>query len=406
MSYFSTINFPPANMGAFGDLEVSEITPLIQWSFATGYRDQLITSSSSGGTVDTLNGRLRWQTSTGASDYAIAQSTRPAAYRAGQGITARFTPTWATSATDSIQYFGMGTTEDGYFFGYSGSNFGIIHRASTIDTFISQSAWNGDTCNGSGPSGVTLNHTYGTPLMVKYPYLGYGNALFYVQNPTSSAWIHCHTIQYANSSALPQVSNPNLSVYGEVRNAGNTTNLTMYLGSVGVFLDGPREYLGPQYAVDATKTTITAEVPVITIKSATVINGVKNRALARLRSVSYAADAGASPNSVGISTLRIKKTATVSSGTAYMPVDSFATSGDGGTSLTGSNSVMSWDTGSAALSGGYSIFNALVAKNTSTFIDCTPFNIFIAPGEILTFSISAVSSIQASVAINWQEDVQ
>lgn len=399
MSYFSTIEFPEGQLGAFGDFQVMNLNALLHWSFATGLRDQLIvTSSINAATVDTNLARLRVQSGTSSSGSAIVQSAKPASYRPGQGITARFTPIWSTFAPNSMQYFGMGTNENGYFFGYSGSNFGIIHRNNSVDNFISQSTWNGDVCNGSGSSGFNWDKTKGVPMMVKYPYLGYGNIDFWVQNPSNSKWIPCHTIKYANSSATTQLSNPSLSIYGQVLNAGNTSNLTMFLGSAGVFLDGIREFLGPQYGADSTRATVTTEVPILNIKCSTVINGVNNRGLARLRAVTFVSDGGN-----GVSVCRMKKGSALT-GAVYYPVD--GTTGDQGTSLTGSNSIMSFDTGSTALSGGKTLFNTAVSRNSSTTVDMTPFNIFVAPGEVLTFSMNAGASATCVVAVNWQEDVQ
>ncbi len=38
-------------------------------------------------------------------------------------------------------------------------------------------------------------------------------------------------------------------------------------------------------------------------------------------------------------------------------------------------------------------------------IDLTPLDLFIAPGEIMTFSASAVANTTVGVSVNWSEDI-
>jgi hypothetical protein len=400
MSYFSTIEFPPSNKSAFGDLEVAFITPLVHWSFATGLRNQLTTTSSvSTGVADTLGGRLRLQTGTNSAGSAIAQSTKPASYRPGQGIICRFTAIWLTSAANSTQIFGAGNDQNGYFYGYSGTSFGIIHRNGGADTFIPQTTWNGDICDGTGVSGFNWNEATGVPLMIKYPYLGYGNITFWVQNPDTSAWILTHTIKYANTSASTQLSNPSLSLYGQVVNTGSTTNLTMYVGSAGMYLAGEKEYLGPMYGFDNSKATITTETSIIALKSCTSINGVTNRGISRIRSVSFAGTAASA-----IITCRIKRGATLGGVPAFSGID--GTTVDNGVTLTAANSIISRDIAGTTVTGGTILFNSLIAFNTSVEIDMTPYDLYIAPGETLVISMTSTASATVACAVNWQEDVQ
>jgi len=408
MSIFSQynntqLNFNPANLGAFGDLEVAGLTPLLQWAFVTGLRDQLGTATTANSaTVDTVTGKLRLQSGTNAAGSAIYQSVKPAAYRPGQGLTWRGTPTWVGGAASSRQFIGFGNTVDGYFLGYLNTAFGFLHRIGSSDAdFVAQTSWNGDKCDGTGPSGFTWDKTKGVPCMFKIPYLGHGNVTLWVQNPTTSAWILCHTLQYANSSASPQVTNPSLSLYAESVNAGNTGNLVSYITCAAVLLDGPRDYIGANFATDNGKSTITTQTNVLTLKNCTSVNGVTNRAMGRIRSISFAYDGGN-----GRSTLRAIKNTTLGGSPSFSAISGTVTDTGVATTLTAAQSIMSVDTAGTTVSGGIVIFSGVCARNAGFDIDLVPYNIFMAAGETLTFAMTCSASGDVSVAVNWQEDTQ
>jgi hypothetical protein len=349
------------------------------------------------GVADTNLSRLRLQTGVGAAGSASFTSIRIARYRAGEGMVARFTAVWATSAASSTQVIGVGGAQVGYFFGYNGTAFGISLRNGGSDGWIAQTAWNGDKCDGTGASGFNWNKTLGNVMQIKYPYLGYGDITFWVENSSDGSWILCHTIKYANSSAEVQVSNPSFPFFANVVNSGSTTNLTMYCGSVGVFLSGEREFLGAQWATDSLKNTITTEANLLNLRNCTTYNGVTNSGLIRLRALSAATD-----NGNGLATIRLKTGVTIGGSPSFSPIN--GSTADQGVTITSGNSISSVDVAGTGTTGTL-IFNLCLARNTNVNYDLTPFNIFIAPGQTLTVTAfsSAAASIQA--ALNWNEDV-
>lgn len=142
--------------------------------------------------------------------------------------------------------------------------------------------------------------------MIQYPYLGYGDVKFFVQNPNDGRWILAHIIKYANTVTTTQAGNPNLFFYGFNVNSGNTSNITMYCGSVGVFITGHRSYIGsPRWAMDAGKLSLAAstDTNLLSIKNATTYNGVANRSLVRLHSLSVGSNTSTGSRNV---TLKIR----------------------------------------------------------------------------------------------------
>jgi len=382
---------------AFNDLITVNPTPVVQLDFVYGINSQTGSSSvNTTGVVDTNASRLRLQSGVGAAGAATYQSMRIARYRAGQGMLARFTGVFTTSAADSTQVIGVGNANIGYFFGYNGTAFGISLRNGGSDSWIAQTAWNGDKCTGTGPSGFNWNKTYGNVMQIVYPFLGYGSITFWVENPTDGSWILCHTIQYPNTTDSVQVSNPSFPFFANCTNAGSTTNLIMYVGSVGVFLTGQRDYLGSQWSIESLKNSITTEANLINIKNCTTYNGVTNSGLIRLRSISCVSD-----NGNGAGTIRLKKGVTIGGSPSYTPIN--GSTADAGVTITSGNSVASYDVVGTGVTG-VTFFNLCMARNSNAWYDLTPFNLFIAPTEVLTVTAFCAASATMQVALNWNED--
>jgi len=388
-----------SNVSAFGDMVVVNNTPVVQLDFVYGINTQTGTTSiNTTGVADTNTKRLRLQSGVGAAGAATFTSIRIARYRAGQGMMARFTGVWTNNAANSTQVVGVGSAGTGYFFGYNGTAFGLSRRIGGTDNWTAQTAWNGDQCNGTGASGFNWNKTFGNVMMIRYPYLGYGDITFWVQNQATGAWILCHTIQYTNTTASVQVDNPSMPFYANVTNDGSTTNLLMYVGSVGIFLSGNREYLGAQFATDSLKNTITAETNLLNIRNCTTYNTVTNTGLIRLRSLSCATD-----NGNGLATIRLKTGVTIGGTPIYAPIN--GTTADNGVTITAGNSIVSADVAGTGVTGGTTIFNVCLTRNSNFSIDLTPFNLFLSPTQILTVTGFSVASASIQVALNWNEDI-
>jgi hypothetical protein len=406
MTYINSIKFDPSNMSAFGTLETAEPTPVFQGDWVYGLNTQVWQSAFASGTgavVDTDSARLRIQSGTSSNGYAYILPRRAVRYRAGQGQVAKFTPIFTAGSANNIQFWGMANVvsnaiTDGYGFMYNGTSFGIGHyiRSAPV-AFTAQANWNGDICAWYDP-------TKGTPVMIKYPYLGFGDIEFFLQEPTTGRWILCHVIRYANTVATTQLANPTLHFMGYTLNSGNTSNKIMYCGSVGIFISGLRSYIGnPKWATDTTKTGITTEALAFSIKNCTSYNGVANRGLIRIHSVGV----GTNTNTYGV--LRFRIGATITGTPVYNPVNGTSSQTGGnndGVTLTNANSIASVDTAGAMTAGsGTYIWNMPIGSQSSQIVDVTPFEIFVAPGEILSLSLTAAANLACNVSINWSEDI-
>lgn len=400
MSYFRQIEFSPEQLSAFGALETGELTPVIQIDFVYGINSQAgVGTTLNSATVDTSNNRLRLQTGTNTAGSAVFSTIRPAKYRAGQGMVARFTGAFTTGAANSTQILGAGTSTDGYFFGYNGTAYGILHRNNGSDTWIPQASWNGDKLDGTGHSGLVIDPTLGNVYQIKYPYLGYGNILFFVLDPVSAHFTLVHTIRYPNTTTAVQLGNPNLFFYGQAVNSGNNTNLTTYCGSVGFFISGIRSYIaGAKWAADNYKTSISTETVLFNLRNATTYNTKTNRSLIRLHTLTVGAAGTA--NRLGV--VRLYTAATIGGSPSFTPVN--GSTADNGVTITSGNSVASVDT-AGTTSAGLKTFNQSFGIPGTGMIDLTPFELFIAPGQTLSVTAFASGSSDIGAGLSWSEDV-
>ena len=394
--------YSPATASAFGTPESEGLTPSVQGDFVYGLNVQIwqpAVTSGTGATVDTNDGNLRIQSGTDAAGYAYILSERAVKYRAGQGCKLRITPLFTTGVADSLQLWGVGAVvsnapHDGYFFGYNGVDYGIVHyaRGAIVGSFVTQANWNGDPC-------PWLDQTKGTPVQIVWPYLGYGNVYFMIQDPNTGYWILAHTIRYANNYATTQLSNPSLFVMGFTKNIGNTTNLTMTAGSAGAFVSGTRSYAAnPRWSAKNFKAAVTTETSIMAIKNATTYNGVSNRGDIRLLGISVSGSANS-----GIASFDLVWDPTLGGTPAFSPIA--GSTADNGVTITSGDSIASKDIAGTTITGGSRRFSVTLDNPNSQIIDLVSEDLFVVPGQILAVGGTSSLSLTMGVSLNWSEDI-
>ena len=403
--------FDSAYLSVLSTLETAELTPLIQLDFVYGINTQtgFTAASGAGAAVSTSLGALTVLSGTASNGYAVFSSVQSAKYRAGQGIVTRFTTTFGTPTIGNTQLVGAGSVVsgapyDGCFFGYNGVTFGIFLYAGGVQTFVPQSSWNGDTCIARNPvnfSKFSLTQQNGNEYMIKYPFLGYGNINFYVQNALTSRFILVHVIQSANAISVPLNTNPSLAFIAESFNSASiTTGVTIYTGCVGFFVSGIDSHKSsPKWAIDNNKSGISTETCIVNLKNCTSYNGVANRSLMRLTAISLASASGSA--SSAISVFRLKWNAIIGGTPSFACIS--GTTSDHGATITSGNSIASYDTAGTTVSGGQYRFNV---SNTigQQIIDLTPFELFVIPGDILSVTAYGTTSSAIGVSLNWTDD--
>lgn len=145
---------------AFGEMSVAELTPIIQLQFPYSVNPRLITSTTEGSGAATVSGSLL-TCSTGAttaSDVHLS-SAREAKYHPGQGSLTRFTAIYQADGTaGTTAVAGYGNVEDGFFFGYNGAAFSVLHRSDGNKEFRTLTFTTGAVTT-SGTITITLDGT-------------------------------------------------------------------------------------------------------------------------------------------------------------------------------------------------------------------------------------------------------
>ena len=393
---------------AFGEISVAEVTPVIQLDFVYGVNDVTTKTSTTGtGTVSNGNGMVSASTGASASSSAVVYSSRNLKYRPGQGALIRFTALFTTGVANSRQVAGMGfpSLDDGLFFGYDGTDFSICNVKNSVWDCVPQASWNVDVMDGTGgvtnPSGMLLDPTKGQVYQIKYQYLGFGCLQFYLEAKESGDFVLVHIIKYANTNTVPSLYNPSMPLLWAAVNTTNTSDLIVKGASGMAGVEGHVRYLGPRHGESNTRTTVTTQIAAFTLKNATTYNTILNGGLVRVRSITFGSNTGGAGN--GVTYLRIVKDATLGGTPVYTPHD--GSTSDNGTTITNGNSVVSVDTAGTTVTGGNVEWNGIVAVGNSMAADVTELDLYIAPGETLTFAIESTQSATVGVGMTWSEDL-
>ena len=124
----STLSSAPSK-SAFGEQIGVIMTPQFQYCSQYGkLNNEIITSYNSNGTNTSSGGLVSVGINTTNGAYSIMQSKRLITYNPGQGGCARFTCSFNAGVASSTQLAGVGNSFNGFFFGYNGTQFGILRR--------------------------------------------------------------------------------------------------------------------------------------------------------------------------------------------------------------------------------------------------------------------------------------
>ena len=128
----STVQLGGTSTSAFGRLLVTESEPMVQAYGNRVYDTRVWQRTSYNGNlannITTASGMAIVTNSTGAIAYADLRSRTVLSYQPGISADAKFTAIFSTPKTGILQYVGIINNEEGLAFGYSGLNFGILHR--------------------------------------------------------------------------------------------------------------------------------------------------------------------------------------------------------------------------------------------------------------------------------------
>lgn len=377
-----------AQKSAFGDMLVAQIDTLIQLQFNYGLLSTYVNTATTGsGSCTSSDNFAVAQSGAASSSSATITSIDRLHYQPGQGMVGMFTAVYTNAVTGNTQIVGVGNEQDGFFFGYNGTSFGILHRNNLVDTWIDQSSWNYDTFDGTGSSGVTLDPTKGNVFKIQFQWLGFGAINFFIENQNTGTFTQVHQIKYANQNTSTSLANPSLQLYIESKNTTNTTNITTKTPSMCAYVEGQVNNIDTRFSVDASASISTSEVNLMSVQNRTTFQTKTNQTMMLPDMLGiYNAGAGGSD-----AEFYVYMNADLGGSPVFTPVSP-------------NLSVAEYDTAGTTISNGRLIFTFHLGGGQTENIYLSDFNIKLAPGETLTIGAKSLSgSKDLHCALSWQE---
>lgn len=380
-------------LSAFGLAKVQEDYPQIQLDFRHGLSSRFTQSTVTGtGTITAYSSSNLAFISTGASTNSSANlsSLRCLKYSGGQGGNIMFTGIFSSGVAGNTQVYGCGTSMYGFFFGYNGTQFGVLWRQNGVDNWISQSNWNVDKMDGTGPSAQVINPQKGNVYRITFQWLGFGMVTFMMEHTLSGTFVPVHRIQYANTYLLPTVNDPSFPMYIQSTNTTNATNVAIQSTCFAAMLEGTPVFLGLTFGIDNTKTmTTTTLTNIITLKCKTTLNAetLMHHIPVLMKMLSI------STNGNKPATVYLIASATLGGTPSYTDISTV-------------DSVISYDTNGTTVTGGTQIAAFAFASADSRTISLNDLNFILYPGTLLTCAakLPATGSTDVTCCLTWQED--
>ena len=224
------------NVDAFGRIRVSNPLTIFDSKNIMSQNTLFNSTTANDGTVSyTANkSTVNLNVTEAASSKTVRQSNRVMSYQPGKSLLIFNTFVMNEPTTNLKQKVGLFDANNGIFFTADGTTLKIVRRTYTsgaaVDTEISQSSWNGDTLNGSGASGFTLNAAASNILFIDIEWLGVGAVR--VGFVINGQLITAHTFYNANSLTTVYMQTANLPIRYEIERAGTLTAGTYTLQQI------------------------------------------------------------------------------------------------------------------------------------------------------------------------------
>lgn len=197
-----SVDFTGVNKDAFNRLRIS--SPFTLFDSSHRYRDNgsWDTWTQNGAETAVYNSEgyvdITIPSGTGSPGYHIVRETKKVfPYQPGKSLLVLNTFVFAAGQSGLIQQVGYNTEEgDGILLRKNNSTLSFVKYFNGAETEVTQSSWNIDPMNGSGPSGLTLNSNNVQILWMDFEWLGAGTVrIGFVIN---GEFIHCHSFHHAN----------------------------------------------------------------------------------------------------------------------------------------------------------------------------------------------------------------
>jgi hypothetical protein len=387
---------------AFGETLVGQLHPIFYGSFeyTVDNTTQNINTVQGSGTVGQSQAMAVVGTGTTIGSTALLQSKQHAKYHAGLGGMARFTGLFSEPVVGTEQFIGIlgetssnGTTfSDGFSVGYDGTEFGFYRFQDNTIKSVPQNEWNLDRMDGTGPSGMVLDHQKLNVYFIQFQYLGAGAISLHIEDEFTGEMVKVHNLLYANLNTIPSVFNPNFHFTMFCRNKLTTSNVECKSASYAYFIEGKTDYTEihqPHFATGIQqKLTVTSEVAIVTLRNKLKYAGKSNFIDILIQGLTGSVESSAANN---LANLRLIRNTTLGGAPSYSDINT-------------TDSVIEMDTSGTTVTGGQELISVpLAGKNDKESRDITGLRIVLNPGDTLTISGSSENSSTLRAGILWKE---
>lgn len=307
------------NLDAFSRLRVSspktifdssflyDLLPLVYGQVATGggsiTHAPLVSSAQM--TVNTVSGAV-----------AIMQSYTYHRYLPGKSQAVLMTQVLGAAVTNVVKRCGYFDSNDGIYLEQNGTtDVAIVRRTSTsgsaVNNRVVQADWNIDKLDGTGASGLTLDLSKASILVIDLQWLGMGRVR--VGFDIDGKIIYTHQFLNANSLTVPYMKTGTLPIRWEISNIGTSSGTSMYATCSAVLSEGGDESdasYGFSVSNSADVSVGTTRTGLIAIRPSLTYDGITNRIQISLKEFSVISGA----NSILVELIYKPTTLTVTGG--------------------------------------------------------------------------------------------
>lgn len=214
-------------------------------------------------------------------------------YQPGKSLAIGMTFVMPTQQVGTKMQGGYYDDDNGFFLEVKdASTVQMVRRTKTsgsvVDNVVLQKDWNGDTLDGNGASGITMDFTKGQILRIDLQWLSVGRIrmCFDIDGVLHLA----HEFLVANVLSVPSTTTANLPVRWLIENtAAVASTKSMLAICTSVFNEGgDASELGHPFTGGngvTTRTVSTVPYPICSIRPATTLNSITNRSLIRIETI-------------------------------------------------------------------------------------------------------------------------
>ncbi len=271
------------NLDSFGRLRVSDPFTLFDSSHRYDDNGLWSTSASTGGAAvfDGNQGLINLNVTSSSGSEVIRETTKVFSYQPGKSLLIISTFVMSPSKTGLRQRIGYYGAANGYYLEQNNSTVSFVERSSVtgvlVNSGITQSNWNVDKMDGTGPSGIILDLTKAQILFMDLEWLGVGTVR--IGFVIDGNFYVCHKFHHANIIPTTYITTASLPLRYEITNTGVTSGASTLkqicntvLSEGGYQLNGLQQAIGIPVTTPRTLAVAGTFYPIVSIRLKTSPN--------------------------------------------------------------------------------------------------------------------------------------